>query len=105
GAGPASGRAVAARARDRVAALPARPDEPCRRPDVVVLKQSPSSAVVVLEIPGPDGPRRVVWKRFSVTSRSDPWAALFRRTPALRSYVMGHGLRLRGLPTPRPLAV
>jgi len=104
-AGDVSGHVVADLAPDVVAALLADPDEPFRRPDVVVLKQSPSSAVVVLEIPGPDGPRRVVWKRFSVTSRSDPWAALFRRTPALRSYVMGHGLRLRGLPTPRPLAV
>src|SRR4029077_11330437 len=28
-----------------------------------------------------------------------------RQSPALRSWVMGHGLRERGLPTPRPLAV
>src|SRR5439155_11119286 len=28
-----------------------------------------------------------------------------RRTPALRSWVFGHGLQERGLPTPRPLAV
>src|SRR5262249_14314111 len=35
----------------------------------------------------------------------DPWLALVRPTGALRSWVMGHGLRERCLPTPRPLAV
>ncbi len=81
------------------------PDEPFRRSGVNVLKCSPSSKVVELEIPGPEGPRRVIYKRFAVTARSDPWAALFRPPSALRSFVMGHALRLRGLPTPRPLAV
>ncbi len=103
-AGDVAGHAVADLPKDALAALLADPDEPFRRPGVVVLKDSPSSRVVELELPGPDGPRRLVYKRFAV-ARSDPWAALFRPTPALRSYVMGHGLRLRGLPTPRPLAV
>jgi tRNA A-37 threonylcarbamoyl transferase component Bud32 len=81
------------------------PDEPFRRADVRVLKQSPSSAVIALDLPGPDGPRRVIYKRFAVTHWTDPLVALVRRTPALRSYVLGHGLRLRCLPTPRPLGV
>ncbi len=103
--GDISGHTVADLPPDALAALLADPDEPFRRPGVHVLKDSPSSSVVELDLPGPDGPRRVVYKRFAVVARSDPWAALFRPTPALRSYVMGHGLRLRGLPTPRPLAV
>jgi tRNA A-37 threonylcarbamoyl transferase component Bud32 len=81
------------------------PDEPFRRAGVQVLKQSPSSAVIALDLPGPDGPRRVIYKRFAVTHWTDPLVALVRRTPALRSYVLGHGLRLRCLPTPRPLGV
>jgi tRNA A-37 threonylcarbamoyl transferase component Bud32 len=81
------------------------PDEPFRRADVQVLKQSPSSTVITLELPGENGPLRLVYKRFAVTHWSDPLVALVRRTPALRSYVLGHGLRLRCLPTPRPLGV
>ena len=81
------------------------PDEPFRRAGVRVLKQSPSSAVIALDLPGPGGPRRVIYKRFAVTHWTDPLVALVRRTPALRSYVLGHGLRLRCLPTPRPLGV
>src|SRR5262249_19227723 len=81
------------------------PDAPFRRPDVTVLKNSRSSTVVEFDLPCTDGPRRVVYKRFAVTKWSAPWLALFRSSPALRSYVLGHGLRLRCLPTPRPLAV
>src|SRR5262249_12377943 len=85
--------------------LLADPDAPFRRPDRVVLKESRSSAVVEFDLPGLDGPRRVVYKRFAVTRWTDPWTALVRPTPALRSYILGHGLRLRCLPTPRPLGV
>src|SRR5262249_35790821 len=49
--------------------------------------------------------RRVIYKRFRITAWSDPWVALLRRSPALRSWVQGHGLRERCLPTARPLAV
>src|SRR5262249_30846490 len=34
-----------------------------------------------------------------------PWLSPWRRTAALRSWVLGQGLRERCLPTPRPLAV
>ena len=81
------------------------PDEPFRRPEARFLKQSPSSTVISMELPGDDGPRRVIYKRFAVGHWTDPLVALVRRTPALRSYVLGHGLRLRCLPTPRPLGV
>ena len=88
-----------------LAPLLADPDEPFRRPGVIVLKDSPSSTVIEFDLPVGGVRRRVIYKRFAVTRWTDPWAALFRPAPALRSYVMGHGMRLRGLPTPRPLAV
>ena len=88
-----------------LARLLADPDEPFRRSGIVVLKDSRSSTVIEFDLPVGGAPRRVIYKRFAVTRWTDPWAALFRPPPALRSYVLGHGLRLRGLPTPRPLAV
>jgi tRNA A-37 threonylcarbamoyl transferase component Bud32 len=76
-----------------------------RRPGARVLKRSQSSAVAEVLLAGPKGPRRVICKRFDRRRALDPLAALVRPTQALRSYVMGHALRLRCLPTPRPLAV
>jgi tRNA A-37 threonylcarbamoyl transferase component Bud32 len=81
------------------------PDAPFERPGAVVLKRSPSATVIALDLPVAGRPCRVICKRFAVTSWADPWTALVRPTAALRSYMMGHGLRMRGLPTPRPLAV
>jgi serine/threonine protein kinase len=99
------GHTVADVSGEVLAPLLANPDAPFERPDAVVLKKSPSSAVIEFDLPSPHGPCRVVYKRFAVTRWCDPWTALFRPTPALRSYVMGHTLLLRRLPTPRPLAV
>lgn len=99
------GHAVADLCSETLTALLADPDAPFRRTDVIVHKNSPSSAVVEMELPGADGPRRVIYKRFGLTKWSDPFTALVRPTPALRSYVMGHGLQLRFVPTPRPLAI
>jgi tRNA A-37 threonylcarbamoyl transferase component Bud32 len=99
------GHAVADLDVEALAPLLAAPDEAFRRPGVKVLKDSPSSAVVEMALPGPGGERRVIYKRFGEAAWTGPLAALLRPPPALRSYVMGHGLRLRGLPTPRPLAV
>src|SRR5262249_3834583 len=86
-------------------ALLADPDEPFRRPGVRLLKDSPSSTVAEPDLPVAGVSRRVIYKRFRVTTWRDPWAALVRPSPALRSWVQGHGLRERGLPTARPLAV
>ncbi len=63
------------------------------------LKDSRSARVAVVSAAG----QPLLWKRFAVTTWSDPWTALFRPTAALRSWVLGHALRLRGLPTPQPL--
>lgn len=78
-----------------LAELPAGPAAEAR-----VLKHSPSSTVAVLTAAG----RAVVYKRLP-GGWGDRLASLFRDPPALRSYRMGHALRLRGVPTPRPLAV
>jgi tRNA A-37 threonylcarbamoyl transferase component Bud32 len=103
--GDVAGHVVADLPAEAVQPFLADPDEPFRRPDAQFLKQSASSTVIVLDLPGEGGPRRAIYKRFAVTHWTDPLVALVRRTPALRSYVLGHGLRLRFLPTPRPLGV
>jgi tRNA A-37 threonylcarbamoyl transferase component Bud32 len=78
------------------------PDGPFDRPGVKLLKDSRSATVCRIDVPTPAGLRAMVYKRFRVTHRTDPWASLFRPPPALRSWVNGHALRDRGLPTPRP---
>jgi tRNA A-37 threonylcarbamoyl transferase component Bud32 len=72
-----------------------------------MLKCSPSSQVVEIEIDvDPAGAKKVViLKRFRGPSIWRSLASLFRVPAALRSYLFGHAFRLRGLPTPRPLAV
>ncbi len=86
-------------------ALMADPDEPFRRPGVKLLKDSPSSTVAELDLRVDGQLRRIIYKRFRVTTWTDPWTALVRPTPALRSWVQGQSFRERGLPTARPLAV
>jgi tRNA A-37 threonylcarbamoyl transferase component Bud32 len=101
----AFGHAVADIDRAAFAALLADPDEPFRRPGALLLKDGRSSTVAAFDLPIDGSPRPVIWKRFRVTSPADPLTALVRRTAALRSWVFGHGLRARCLPTPRPLLV
>ncbi|HKB01400.1 MAG TPA: lipopolysaccharide kinase InaA family protein [Gemmataceae bacterium] len=81
------------------------PDGPFDRPGANLLKDSRSATVCRIDVPTPTGLRAMVYKRFRVTHRSDPWVSLFRPPPALRSWVNGHALRDRGLPTPRPWLV
>jgi tRNA A-37 threonylcarbamoyl transferase component Bud32 len=99
------GYAVTGVTDDSLAPLFADPDSPFAHPGAVILKQSASSAVMELDLVVNGTARRVIFKRFSVTAWSDPLTALVRPTAALRSWVLGHGLRFRGLPTPRPLAM
>jgi tRNA A-37 threonylcarbamoyl transferase component Bud32 len=100
-----AGHAVADLPPDVLAPFLADPDAPLRDPGAIPLKASASSTVARLVLKSPDAVPGVVYKRFAVTSLSDPWAALARATAALRSWVMGHALLTRCLPTPRPLAV
>ncbi len=81
------------------------PDGPFQREDVRVLKDSRSSTVIEFDLTIGGQTRRVVYKRFQVTDRRDPWLGLVRRSAGLRSWVFGQGLRERCLPTARPLAV
>jgi tRNA A-37 threonylcarbamoyl transferase component Bud32 len=101
----AVGYAVRDLDRPALAALLADPDEPFRRPDIRLLKDARSSTVAELEVRVNGEVRRVIYKRFRVTTWSDPWVTLVRLPPALRSWIFGHGLRERCLPTARPLAV
>jgi tRNA A-37 threonylcarbamoyl transferase component Bud32 len=88
-----------------LADLLADPDAPFLRPVAPLIKDSRSSTVSEFEVPVNGVCQPVIYKRFRVTSWTEPWVALVRRSPALRSWVYGHGLRERCLPTARPLAV
>jgi tRNA A-37 threonylcarbamoyl transferase component Bud32 len=81
------------------------PDAVFARAGAVLLKNSPSSTVASLNLTIAGESRPVIYKRFRVTSWTDPWTALVRPTAPLRSWRFGHGLRERGLPTARPLLV
>ncbi len=103
--GTVSGHVVASLDRRLVDQLLDDPDQPFRRDDVKHLKKSPSSTVIELPADATALGKPLIFKRFAVTKWSDPWVSLVRPTPALRSFVQGHGFGLRFLPTPRPLAV
>jgi tRNA A-37 threonylcarbamoyl transferase component Bud32 len=98
------GLAIAGFDRAALARLLGDPDSLFDGPGANLLKHSSSSAVVEGEVALSGQARAVVCKRFGWSWKS-ALASLFRPPPALRSYVLGHGFRLRGLPTPRPLAV
>ena len=88
-----------------VAELAADPDAAFTRPGVTLLKDSRTSTVAAFTIDTPDGPRPVVLKRVNVRRWVEPLKNLFRPSAVLRSWVSGHTLRDRWLPTPRPLLV
>ena len=90
---------------DLVMRFLADPDAPFSWPGARILKHSASSTVAELAVSWGGEVRQLIYKRFAATAWSDPLAALVRPTAALRSFVLGHGLRARGLPTPRPLGV
>jgi serine/threonine protein kinase len=81
------------------------PDQPFRDADAKPLKDSRSSTVIELGSGASADSAPLIFKRFAVTHWRDPLVSLLRATPALRSFVQGHGLGLRCLPTARPLAV
>ena len=90
---------------DFLQSLLADPDAVFSRPGVRLLKDCPSATVAVVAMPTAAGPVPVVFKRVNVRSWLDPLKNLVRRSQALRSWLNGHALRDRWLPTPRPLAV
>jgi tRNA A-37 threonylcarbamoyl transferase component Bud32 len=88
-----------------LAALVADPDASFANADARILKHSRSSTVAEINSIGNGPNRRLIFKRFRITQRRDPWLGLVRSTAATRSWVSGHGLRERCLPTARPLAI
>lgn len=85
--------------------LAADPDAPFREPGAIVLKDSPTSTVIEMTLPSPRGPRVVILKRFCPRSTVGIIKSLLRPSAAMRSWLYGHNLLDRGLPTPRPLCV
>lgn len=73
-------------------------------PESILLKDSPTSTVVEMTMPGPNGPIAVVLKRVNVRSWIAPIKNMLRPSQVLRSWVNGHAFRDRRLSTPRPLA-
>jgi serine/threonine protein kinase len=73
-------------------------------PAARMLKDSPTSSVVELLMPTPDGPVPVVLKRVNLRSWITPLKNLLRQSQVMRSWINGHALRDRRLATPRPLA-
>ena len=103
--GPYSGHATADIALGDLNQLLADPLAVFKQPGVVLFKNSPSSQVALFDLVIGGQTRKVVLKRFSPREWQESLAALFRPSPALRSWIHGHGLRERLLPTARPLAV
>jgi tRNA A-37 threonylcarbamoyl transferase component Bud32 len=81
------------------------PDALFALPSTRILKDSRTSTVAEVVLPTANGPRVVILKRFNIRRRSELLKNLVRRSPALRSWVVGHSLRDCWLASPRPLAV
>lgn len=81
------------------------PDAPLKTGSAQVLKRSPSSEVVRLSMPLAGAATEVVYKRFNCPKPLDALRATVHHSPALRAWHAGHGLLIRRIPTPRPLAV
>lgn len=66
-----------------------------------LLKDSRTSKVAIVTLGG----RELLLKRVNVRNRIEPLKNALRPSAALRSWINGHSLRDRWLPTPRPLAM
>ncbi len=80
------------------------PDAIFNHSDVKLLKDSRTSTVAAFTLITPTGPLEVVLKRVNIRKWHEPLKNRLRRSPVLRSWMNGHTLRDRWLPTPRPLA-
>lgn len=105
GRGRVRGLAVSDLPADFLRELLDNPDAAFERPDATLLKRCEGSTVAELLMPTPESPRTVILKRVNVTSALDPLKNLFRSSAVRRSWLLGHGLCERQLPTPRPLAM
>jgi tRNA A-37 threonylcarbamoyl transferase component Bud32 len=66
-----------------------------------LLKDSRTSKVAIVTLGG----RELLLKRVNIRNRFEPWKSRLRPSAVLRSWINGHSLRDRWLPTPRPLAM
>lgn len=86
-------------------------DSILRNPETVfqnqdaLIKDGRSSTVAACTVTIGGKSLLAIFKRFNAVDARDPWLALIRRSPVMRSWVFGQGLRERCLPTARPLAV
>ena len=103
--GSIRGHAVSDLPEDVLAGLLANPDALFSRPGSRILKDSRTSKVAAITIAFPEGPREVILKRVNVRHWTEPFKNLLRPSAVLRSWINGHTLRDRWLPTPRPLAM
>ncbi len=98
--------AVAARELERseVYALLADPDEPFRRPETIVLKDSRTATVAAttMTVNGQRVP--VVYKRFHRKKWLDPLYTYFRPSRAWQAWQAGQHMASRAVPTPTNLA-
>jgi tRNA A-37 threonylcarbamoyl transferase component Bud32 len=102
--GPAAaGYAVRTLPKTFVDSFLADPDGAFHQPWVTVFKDSRTSTVMESRIDTPTGPVPVFIKRFNRKSFGNVLKNAIRRSPATRSWLLGHNLRDRGLPTPKPL--
>ncbi|MFQ3592419.1 MAG: lipopolysaccharide kinase InaA family protein [Gemmataceae bacterium] len=90
---------------DAVTQVQARADALLDAPEAKVLKRSASSTVIECEVLLEGQPTAVVLKRVDATRWTDSLATWFRPDAVTRSWRMGHAMSLRGLPSPRCLAV
>lgn len=100
--------AVAARdvAPETVRALLRNPDAPFSWPGARPLKDSRTTTVAEVRLPGgPEGDWPVIYKRFNRKKFLDPIYTLFRPSRAWRAWRNGQHLVSRGVPTPRNLIV
>ncbi len=102
---PYVGMAVRGADDDWLADLCRDPEAILQQPGLKILKHSKTSTVAEIVAMIDGSPRPAILKKIGATRWSDPFAALVRPTPILRSWIAGQGFLERNLPTPRPLAM
>ncbi len=81
------------------------PDEPLEGNLHRPVKLGHSTVIVEAELPLADRPVHVAYKRYRPRNWWKALLGFFRRSRAVRGWCAGHALLLRGIATPRPLAV
>ncbi len=80
------------------------PDEPFRRPDTVIIKQSRTTIVSEITMSVKGQSVAVIYKRFNRKKWLDPLLTYFRPSRAWQAWQAGQHLLSRAVPTPKNLA-